>query len=222
MKPLTSTAPTGSGTTPKVVRKTPKKRYGNVEAAYKNSFDRCAKLEAENVQLEQIINERKIVVAPEKGGKDKVMPLNSIQLSGYTKQLSENKTELKYARKAMNKNGKVYQVASSRSAHAAKHQAKRFNERLKLSRTAIKEMDTIKAKVMGIVEALTKSKDARIEVLKNLAISDGLRFNTGFQRLFRTEVKDVLYKQMFSASGPLRSELANMVRVSFGWVKKTR
>ncbi len=218
MKPSISTSTVGSVTTPKVIRKTSKKRYTNVETAYQESFERCKKLEAEIIQLRAIVKDRKIVSATEN---EKPVYLSSYQISGYRKQLAEKEAELPKARLEMKRKGKAYGKASNRTAQAAKYQAKCFSERRELSRAALKELDVLKANAMGMVDALMQNNDPRIELLKNLAIKDGRKFHLEFQKLYRSEVQDVRYKQMFSASATLRTELANIVRTSFGWVRKT-
>lgn len=203
------------------VRRISNKHYNKIESTFNKSFSQCEKLEGEINELELLINKREILIPSDKAsGTPTIKRLNPFQISGYKKQLHEKRAMLKYAKLAMKSSGSAYKAANTRNSISAKSRIKNFNERMRLSRKALRSIEEIKTFVNQIVTRLTNCKDARITSLKAEAISNGRKFYTDFQKLLRNEIFDSNVKGMISASASVRTQLANMVRSSFGWVKK--
>jgi len=203
------------------VRRTSSKRYAKIESGFNESFEHRQKLLNKKTELEPIISKKLIEIPAEKtGGVVKIIRLNAFQLAGYRTQLAETKSDLKIAEKDMKSKGLVYSSASMRNAASAKNKVKQFNERSRLAKKAVENFDDISQLVNKKVSELSKKRDPRIAELKMNAKQNGRKFYNDFQRLLRTDIKDANVKAMIAASSPVKTELSNMIRRSFGWVGK--
>lgn len=206
----------------KVIRKVSNKRYAIIESDFDKIFKKCEKLEVEIALLETNLREKLKVVPSGKPGETVTAPIKAIELPRYRKLLAEKKADLKFARKEMANKGRVFGIASSKNAQSARLKVKRFNERSRLSRAGMKHFEEIKEVVSQIISTLKENNDPRLTSLVVLALNDGRKFYSEFQKLLRAEVKSVNYKGMIAASSPLRTELSNMIRTSFGWSKDNK
>jgi hypothetical protein len=207
----------------KTVRKVSTKAFGKIENAFNETMLKCLAGELEIERLvKEIQSKARVVSVDQKTGKETTVKLNQFELSLRKKQLAEKNTEVKVLNIKLNNTGSSLKNASSRSAEAARLKSKRINSNIRLSRKAIQNIDKIKEVVSTFIKSLQKTNDVNVSALRALATTNGRKFYSDAQKLLRNAQFQAEIKEMIAASAPVRTELSNMIRTSFGWTRKTK
>ena len=213
-----------SAAKPKVIRRTSTKAFGCIENNFNSITAKYISVENDIKVLKAEIKLRKTVLSFDEKTEEPITAgtLNSFAIALRRKQLAEKQTELKVLKGKFKSVGQNLTTASKRSEEAAKYQSKKITLRVELSRQAVKDIDKIKAVVKTFIKSMRKTNDVRVSTLQALATTNGRRFYTDVQNILRNAEFQADIKAMISASAPVRTELSNMIRTSFGWSRDNR
>jgi hypothetical protein len=207
----------------KIVRRVATKVFGKIENSFNDITSKYMNVEETIKRLENEVQTRQRIVSIDgKTGKVTSAKLNQFELALRRKQLAEKKTEVKLLKMKLNSTGSSLKSASSRSAEAARMQSKRINSKIRLSKQAARNIDKIKDVVNTYIQSLRTTKDGTVLSLEKLAMKDGRKFYSEAQKLLRKAPLQPEVKDMIAASAPVRTQLATMIRKSFGWTSKSK
>jgi len=206
-------------TTNQLVRRVSKKSSEKVEKKFDDQLDACNGIQLKLNDIELALSTKTKTVIDSKTKAETRIRLTHSQIVQLRAEKSRLKLALYKANTKFQKAGESLQSVSNRNRKATALGIKRFNDKIRQSRKANRQVDKISECVLSIITDIGGRHDDRLSELNNFAVNNGTQFNATLYKILRAELKESEILEMLNANTAVRTLVFRAIREQFGWTK---